>query len=78
MNAELLTSASAADFAAVRGVEKAHDVATALIFIEVDALARLLRAHGHGALADSWVEEHSRSDGVDDAHSRTKRHPGVP
>ena len=72
MSTDVPTSSSLNEFVAVWGMETAHDVATALTCIEVDALACLLRAHGYGDLAEVWLAEHSRADDLGDVHYRAE------
>lgn len=62
--AEFLTAWSDDDMAA--------EVATKLTCTEADALANVLRTHGHPAAAAEWINRHSRGDDdEDDAHRRT-------
>ncbi|AGT11953.1 hypothetical protein O156_gp24 [Mycobacterium phage LittleCherry] len=48
----------------------AADVAASLSCVEVEALASLLRALGHGSAASTWIEEHAEGDDCGDQHCR--------
>ncbi|WIB72629.1 hypothetical protein [Curtobacterium sp. MCBD17_026] len=53
---------------AFQHADTAYEVGPALACAEVDALADLLRADGHGDTADMWLHAHAATDDEGDAH----------
>lgn len=72
MNMQTTSEARALDeFLKVWSGDMSADVADKLTCAEVDALARLLRAHDHPAAAAEWINAHSHGDEEGDAHHRS-------